>query len=74
MKGRVPRYKEGQMIADAFGVTVDELLNPQTDTNSLQEELPPLINWKTRCLAAERQLAVLKELLLSTADKIVIPN
>ena len=42
---------------------------------SLQEPMPTYgENWRTRCLAAETQLARLKALLITTAENITLPN
>lgn len=74
LKGRVPRYKEAKIIADVIGISVDDLLTPQNEDNVLREELPPIINWKVRALEAERQLAALKTLLLTSAQNIKLPT
>lgn len=74
MKGRVPRYKEAKIIADVIGISVDDLLTPQDSDNVLREEMPPIINWKARALEAERQLATLKSLLLTTSENIKLPT
>ena len=45
------------------------------DAMSLQEEMPVYgENWRTRCLAAEGQLAALKTLLLTTSENIILPT
>lgn len=73
LRGRVPRYKEAKIIADVFGVSVDDLLTPEGSENTLREDAPQFIDWKSRCLAAERQLSSLKTLLLQTSEKIILP-
>ena len=74
LKGRVPRYREAKAIADVFGISVDDLLTPDSSGSMLREDMPPVVDWKSRCLNAERQLASLKALLLKTSENITLPT